>query len=206
MGKIYSFQSPVHGQCGTTASMVAMAYAIKQEKKSIVLVHSQSSLAALENFFISGEEKRPVYDGIGLDYLCYTIKARDLEKNDLDKAMIHLDKDFFLLPSAAKRMDDEREEILKYIITEKLPLYYDYVFVDIGFGNSDVSQAVKEAADTNVMVISQNSMILTEGLVEENMLLLCGNYNPKRKLNLRAILPSNKSVIAAINKTIIQVL
>lgn len=186
MGKIYAFQSPLHGQCGTTASMVAAAYALQKEGHSIVLVHSQAAFADLENLFYTKETKSETfYDGIGLDGLCYAIKARDLDRQDLSHAMLRLDDNLFLLPSAAKRIDSERESILHYIITEKLPLYYDYVFVDTGSDSSAVGESIRSAADVNIIVIAQSRATLRE--FPGNAVLLCGSYDRNRRLNLRSL-------------------
>ena len=191
MGKIFTFQSPLHGQCGTTATMVAVAYAMKLTGKSIVLVHSQSKFADLENLFYLNSEKQSAYSGIGLDGLCYTIKARDLERSDLERAMLQLDEGFYLLPSAAKRVDAEREEILNYIISEKLPTFYDYVFVDIGSGYSEIADKIRKIADTNFIVISQNRQVLdyvdTKELSPKTTVLVCGDYDKNRKLNLNSL-------------------
>lgn len=186
MGKIYAFWSPLHGQCGTTASMVAAAYAMRQAGNSAVLVHSQSIYADLEHLFHARTEKRAVFDGIGLDGLCYTIKAKDLEKQDLDRAMLRIDEDFYLLPSASKRTDAERESVLRYIITEKLPLHYDYIFVDVGAGHSEITEAIRSVADLNFIVVSQNKMTLQD-FPRDNTVLLCGNYDRHRKLNLKSL-------------------
>lgn len=186
MGKIYAFWSPLHGQCGTTASMVAAAYAMRRAGSSVVLVHSQSVYADLEHLFHTRTEKRVVFDGIGLDGLCYTIKAKDLDKQDLDRAMFQIDEDFYLLPSASKRTDTERESVLQYIITEKLPIHYDYIFVDVGAGHSEITEAIRSMADLNFIVVSQNKMTLQD-FPCQNTVLLCGNYDRNRKLNLTSL-------------------
>lgn len=197
MGKIVAFQSPLHGQCGTTASMVAMAYALQKEGRSIVLVHSQASYADLENLFYAKETKKDTfYDGIGLDGLCYTIKAQDLTRKDLIRATIKLDDYLYLLPSAAKRIDTERENILHYIITEKLPLFYDYVFVDTGSDHSAVSESIRKAADMNIVVIAQSRATLKE--FSKDAILLCGSYDKNRKMNLKFLKQRYKNPIYAI--------
>lgn len=197
MGKIVAFQSPLHGQCGTTASMVAMAYALQKEGRSIVLVHSQASYADLENLFYAKEAKRAsFYDGIGLDGLCYTIKAQDLTRQDLIRATLQIDDNLYILPSAAKRIDAERENILHYIITEKLPLFYDYVFVDTGSDHSAVSDSIRKAADMNVVVIAQSRATLKEYPAES--ILLCGSYDKNRKTNLKSLKQRYKNSVYAV--------
>lgn len=191
MGKIYAFQSPIHGQCGTTVSMVAAAYAIHGKGRSVCLVHSQNSYADLENLFYTKKTKTDTFfDGIGLDGLCYSIKAQELEKKDLDKAMVQLDDNLFLLPSTAKILDEERKSIVHYILTEKLPQYYDYVFIDTGADKGEMSIALREAADVSVCVIAQSRAALREEYIpnlSKDVILLCGNYNDKRKLNRNAL-------------------
>lgn len=197
MGKIVAFQSPLHGQCGTTASMVAMAYALQKEGRSIVLVHSQASYADLENLFYAKEAKRAsFYDGIGLDGLCYTIKAQDLTRQDLIRATLQMDDNLYLLPSAAKRIDTERESILHYIITEKLPLFFDYVFVDTGSDHSAVSESIQKTADMNIVVIAQSRATLKEYPAEA--ILLCGSYDKNRKMNLKSLRQRYKNPVYAI--------
>lgn len=191
MGKIYAFQSPIHGQCGTTATMVAAAYALQKKGCSVCLVHSQSSYADLENLFYSKETNGDTFfDGIGLDGLCYSIKAQELNRKDFDRAMIQLDDNLFLLPSVAKVLDEERKSIVRYILTEKLPLFYDYVFVDTGADKSEMGASIREVADVSVCVITQSRTALKEEYlpqISENTILLCGNYNDERKLNLKAL-------------------
>ena len=197
MGKICAFYSPLHGQCGTTATMVAAAFALEKEGFSVIMVHSQSSYADLENMFFTKETKKNTfYDGIGLDGLCYAIKAEELSQKDLTRAVLQLEDNLYILPSAAKRTDPEREEILRYIITEKLPLYYDYVFVDTGSNKSDIAEAIRQAADVKVAIVAQNRTTLRE--FTEADVILCGNYDKNRKLNLNSLKKRYKKPVFAI--------
>lgn len=197
MGKICSFYSPLHGQCGTTATMVAAAFALEKEGFSVVMVHSQSSFADLENMFFTKENKKNTfYDGIGLDGLCYAIKAGELTQTDLARAVLQLGDNLYLLPSAAKRADPEREEILRYIITEKLPLYYDYVFVDTGSVNSAIAEAVRERAEIKLAVVAQNRETLRD--FPEATAIFCGNYDKNRKLNLGTLKKRYKKTVFGI--------
>ncbi len=189
---ILTFQSNLHGQCGTTATMLAVAFGLKREypEKRIVLVHSQSGCTDLEKIF--KESSIRLDNDMGFSSLICQFKARELTLDDINGAAIKLANGLYLLPSDSNRgADIELDRIVSGIIVNSLPKFFDIVLVDVGAGRGSMFdntalKLLRDSADINFLVCSQNPAT-QEKPNFENYKVIVGNYDPKRKNNSSVI-------------------
>ncbi len=184
MGKLIAFSSSIHGQCATTASMVAVALHVPNS----LVVHTQSRFAELENMFFRKLRNKDVYKSIGIQNLCYEFKGAPTTAEDIKKNIIPVTENLSLLPSADRAMSSsDHDRILFHIVTEELPKYFDNVFVDLGAGSSEMIQRIREIADVNVIVVSQSVVSLCDISDIPNAVVLIGRYDKDRKTNYKSI-------------------
>lgn len=184
----------MHGQCGTTATMIAASMRLK----NCVLVHTQAVMAGLENSLNPQRNKiDEIYSKLGMNNLCYELKSHELTQEDVMKNVSVLVDDsdgaisnLYLLPSSARvNTDDERELILAHIVTKDLPKFFDYVCVDLGAGEiTPMKKAIMNDADKNFLVVSQSKQTLDKNYENvKNLGVIIGTYDPARKITPNTI-------------------
>lgn len=167
MGKIITFWSPMHGQCKTTATAVAVAMSAAPNE-DVVITHIQPRLSAMENYFGYNElQKNGVMNDTGLNNLVYNSIARNITEDDIRAACVSVTKNVSLLPALGQnKVESEKDAIISRLIVKELPKYFKYVFIDLGTetGESDfrarpMVKEITDAAAVNFVVLPQNAWL-----------------------------------------------
>ena len=203
MGKLVVFWSPLHGQACVTASMSAVALALgeKYPEETILLTHTQRGMADLEgmlNMRMAKEYSQKVYNASGLTALILNAKQREVDASVVHGCAhaVRGVKNVFLMPGMEQdaSLFDEREteELIKVLVSEKLPMAYDWVFVDIASGGNALSGALMERADIVVITLSQNTAVwelaftkMVEFPEDKKVFFLFGGYHSGSKYSVR---------------------
>ena len=202
MGKIVVFWSPWHGQARVTASMGAVAMALSElQGERVVMTHTQFGMADMEGMFdlrIKEEQKQVLYESAGLNALILNFKQAELSKESIERCSMQVPNtnNLFMLPGltkdAALLQGDELEDILEYILTERVTEAYDWVFIDLASGKNAFSKRLMEKADVIVVTLSQNvatwDTLFQEyrDMVErENVFFLFGGHKASSKFNVK---------------------
>ena len=202
MGKIVVFWSPLHGQARVTASMGAVAMALSElQGERVVMTHTQFGMADMEGMFdlrIKEEQKQVLYESAGLNALILNFKQAELTKESIERCSIQVqnaDK-LFMLPGLTKEaallQGDELEDMLEYILTERVTEGYDWIFMDLASGKNTFSKRLMEKADVIVITLSQN-VATWETLFQEykdltekdNVFFLFGSHKASSKFNVK---------------------
>lgn len=203
MGKLVVFWSPLHGQACVTASMSAVALALgeKHPEETILLTHTQRGMADLEgmlNMRMAKEYSQKVYNAAGLTALMLNAKQREVDESVVRSCAhaVRGAKNVFLMPGMeqdASLLDErETEELIKVLVSDKLPMAYDWVFVDIASGGNALSSTLMERADIVVITLSQNIVVwefaftkMEELPADKKIFFLFGGYHSGSKYNTR---------------------
>lgn len=202
MGKIVVFWSPLHGQARVTASMgaVAMAFSELWEER-VVMTHTQFGMADMEGMFdlrTKEEQKQVLYESAGLNALILNFKQAELKKESIDRCSMQMPNtnNLFMLPGLTKEaallQGDELEDMLEYMLTERVTKGYDWVFIDLASGKNAFSKRLMEKADVVVVTLSQNVATWDtlfqnyKDIVErENVFFLFGAHKASSKFNVK---------------------
>lgn len=203
MGKLVVFWSPLHGQACVTASMCAVALALgeKHPDETVLLTHTQRGMADLEgmlNMRMAKEYSQKVYNAAGLTALMLNAKQREVDATVVRSCAhaVRGAKNVFLMPGMEQdaSLYDEREteELIKVLVSEKLPTAYDWVFVDIASGDNTLSSALMQRADLVVITLSQNTAVwdfaftkMAELPEDKKIFFLFGGYRSGSKYSVR---------------------
>ena len=202
MGKIVVFWSPWHGQARVTASMGAVAMALSEiQEERVIVTHTQFGMADLEGMFdlrIKEEQKQVLYESAGLNALILNFKQAELNKEAIERCSMQVPNanNLFMLPGlskdAALLQGDELEDMLEYILTERVAQAYDWLFIDLASGKNPFSKRLIEKADVVVITLSQNTATWNtlfqeykEMVERENIFFLFGAHKALSKFNVK---------------------
>ena len=97
-----------------------------------------------------------------------------------------------LTKDAALLQGDELEDMLEYILTERVPKAYDWLFMDLASGKNTFSKRLMEKADVIVVTLSQNVATwdtlfqeYQELMEKENVFFLFGAHKASSKFNVK---------------------
>lgn len=169
MGRIYTFSSPLHGQCRVTSTAIAIAIAEAKKGNDVIITHVQSRMSAMENYLGCADQARfGAMEDVGLNNLVYNIEGRELNERDIKAAVIKVAEHLYMLPALGQsRGDAEKDMIISNLITKQLPKYYRTVIVDMGTEAERTTASnerpiigdILNAATTNFVIFSQNGWL-----------------------------------------------
>ena len=170
MGRIYTFYSPMHGQCKTTATAIAVAIAEAKKGNDVIITHVQSKMSAMEAYLGFAEQNKfGAMEDVGLNNLVYNIEGRELTERDIKAAVIKISDHLYMLPALGQsRGDTEKDAIISNLITTQLPKYYRSVFVDLGIETGEKNaigrerpmiKTITEAAAVNYVTLAQSGWL-----------------------------------------------
>ena len=202
MGKMVVFWSPLHGQARVTASMGAVAMALSElQGERVAMTHTQFGMADMEGMFdlrIKEEQKQVLYESAGLNALILNFKQAELNKESIKRCSMQVPnaRNLFMLPGLTKDVallqGDELEDILEYILLERVTEAYDWLFIDLASGKNAFSKRLMEKADVIVITLSQNTATwdtlfkeYSELVERENVFFLFGAHKASSKFNVK---------------------
>ncbi len=187
MGKLYTIWSPMHRQTAT-ASMVAMAFGLEDA----VLTHTQSQMSQLETMLgLNQAAKNKVMDNAGMNAILYAIDNHKISDEEIISSTIKVRKSGLqILPALGQIQNGDRNQLLKYVISDRLPKIYDYVFVDLAAGDRgndfELTKALWNDASVNFIVLTDGH--LWEPYAEKynipNAVYILGAYHPESRFNI----------------------
>lgn len=184
MGELITTWSPYHGQCKTTATTLALA----SMKKNAIVTHIQPRMSNMENmcgFF--EQNKNGAFEDSGFNNLIYGVMGRPITEEDVRAAIIQITDNMVLLPSVGQnRNDATRNKTVEMIITEILPKYFRYVFVDLGTEKSELAKNICAKAQTNYIILSQNKTLWKKYNMSKHDKYILSGYDKNSKFNARA--------------------
>lgn len=187
------YWSPIHGQAGTTTSLLTMAsyVALKTNNKSILL-HNQLQHNTVEHYLGVFSANRQDY---GIDPLIAEIVNNRLMPNEIHNYAISLLKanrlDCLTGTSHGERtLHKDIIHLFKNLI-ELSNKFYDNVFVDAHAGMyHKFTEVFMETADIIVVCANQNKFILEDLLKDvpedcmEKVIVNIGYYDPNTNMTL----------------------
>ena len=186
MGKIYTFWSPLHGQCKTTSTAIAVAMAEAKKGIDTVITHVQPRLSFMEKY-LGFDEQQNVLKDVGLNYLIYNEVARELNEKDIKQAVIKICEHLYMLPAIEQaQCNAEKDLLISNLVVNELPKYYRRVIIDLGTetyrGNlrgsdRELIKTITDAAATNFVVLSQSTW-LWEKYETPNSAYIISGYDP----------------------------
>ncbi len=172
MGKLITVWSPLHGQCKTTATLIAMALQKGNEGHRVIITHIQPRFSAMEDYLGHGDHDHTgLLNDTGLNNLVYNSMARPLAEKDIKAAAININEYVSFIPALGQgQLDEEKDMLISRLIVKDLPQYYEYVFVDLGtetgesaFGKArPLIKEITKHANTNFVVLPQNRWLWKE--------------------------------------------
>jgi len=196
------FWSNVHGQCGVTSNLAAMALELTLNYRyKVLMFHNEFDKSSLDEIFLDHGTLENVNDNmfdIGIDalmrYCKYNALNQDNFKNytttilknklDLLQGTAMNNRESFY--SALGQMED-------YILNSALE-YYDFIFSDATAGNQ-YSKSLLERADVIVVNLNQNKQVISNFFetsvykdYQEKCFFLLGNYNQASKFNRKNLI------------------
>jgi hypothetical protein len=196
------FWSNVHGQCGVTSNLAAMALELTLNYRyKVLMFHNEFNKSSLDEIFLDQGTLENVNDNmfdIGIDALIRYCKYNALDqenfknytttilKNKLDllQGTAMTNKESFY--SALGQMED-------YILESALE-YYDFVFSDATAGDS-YSASLLAGADVIVVNLNQNKQVINDFFkdpiyktYQEKCFFLMGKYDQASKYNRKNLI------------------
>ena len=179
MGKLITTWSPYHGQCKTTATTVAMA----QTAGNALVTHIQFTMNNMEAMCgITDLDPNVHFSDIGFNNLIYTTMGKQITKTDVENAVVQITDRMALLPALGHNtIDSTRVLITEHILTEILPKYYQYVFVDLGTATHELAKAIQNKADINYIILPQNKALWEKYDQTDNDRYILAGYDRNSK-------------------------
>lgn len=228
MGMLAVWWSMYHGQNKTTASMLATAICLADEKTSVCATHTQLDMSDLEgmvNGRVSAEEVADIYGASGLNAVYLDFKSGILSKPAIAGATFKPDPDkrFYVLPGFERKSISDLgndEDILEHVLTKEVKEMYDYLFVEVASGTrNSLTERIIKKADIVVVCLSQNAARIKEyfdspletryGIDRDKVVVCFGGYRPQSRINYSNIslryripciaIPDNDSFLNAIS-------
>ncbi len=196
------FWSPIHGQAGTTGSLLAVSLLTGMYyRKKAVLTQTQFNYNNLEAPFLGANsydrDSKEFFREIGIDAAIRSFKAEKLDKSTLDNCCVALDNtNIVLLPGTSRTIresfDYEMEAVVPSL-TRAIEEVYGIVFADISSGKNTLSIRLMQEADIIVVNLSQNMGITDEyfkqyaDIHSGKVFYLFGRYDRNSKYNISNI-------------------
>ena len=172
--------------------MIACAYGME----NTILTHTQTKMSQLEYMLgLKKPAETKILDNTGMNGLIFATAASRASDSDIKKATISIPHTgLTLLPALGTGQVEDREEYVRYILSDRLKNIYDYVFVDLPAGDRgtdfELTKKLWSLADINCVVLAD--AILWDDYEEKykdllkDPLYILGNYHPESKYNLTA--------------------
>jgi len=196
------FWSNVHGQCGVTSNLAAMALELALNYRyRVLMLHNEFNNPSLDEIFLNQETLATVNDSmfdIGIDALMRYCKYNALTQENFKNYTTTILKDKLdLLQGTAmtnrESFYSEWGQMEEHILRNALE-YYDFVFSDATAGES-YSQALLENADVIVVNLNQNTQVIGDFFnhfiyekYKEKCVFILGKYNRKSKYNRKNLI------------------
>lgn len=188
------YWSPVAGQTGTTASLLAavlMAACTKQQK--VLLTQTHYNNRDMEEILLGGKTEKDIYQDIGLDALFRLMRTGNLMDSHKNFVLSLLKEKLDILPGTEKEKNNVTEEEMIAYLPELYGVfenYYDFVFTDAVQGNDRVSKSLMEKADLVVVTLNQNKAVIEKCLKNyqltlEKTVFILGSYCSTSAYNQR---------------------
>lgn len=220
-----TFWSPTHGQCCSTTNMLATSVICAKEDMNCLVTHSQLKHNNFESFLLGKDnEKKELFDGIGMDELLRLSNSKELDKEDIHNSTITILNRLSLLPGTAQ-IDRASYELkmmdLSKDIFDSIDKFYDITFLDVNSGHSELTDYLLKESDLVVVSLNQNLSVIRSFFeqmkakqINKNMIYLFSNYNSNSRYNLKnlkrnfaflnskntAFIPHNYSYADALNE------
>jgi hypothetical protein len=191
------FWSNVHGQCGVTSNLAAMALELTLNYRyKVLMLHNEFNNPSLDEIFLEQSTLENVNDNmfdIGIDALMRYCKYNALnQENFKNYTTTILKNKLDLLQGTAMTNREsfylELEQMEDHILNKALE-YYDFVFSDATAGDS-YSHALLERADVIVVNLSQNKQVIRDFFdhdvyktYQDKCFFLLGKYDALSKYN-----------------------
>jgi hypothetical protein len=191
------FWSNVHGQCGVTSNLAAMALELTLNYRyKVLMLHNEFNNPSLDEIFLEQSTLENVNDNmfdIGIDALMRYCKYNALnQENFKNYTTTILKNKLDLLQGTAmtnrESFYSELGHMEDHILNRALE-YYDFVFSDATAGDS-YSQSLLERADIIVVNLNQNKQVVRDffehdvyKMYQEKCFFLLGKYDALSKYN-----------------------
>lgn len=196
------FWSNVHGQCGVTSNLAAVALELTLNYRyKVLMLHNEFNNPSLDEIFLDQGTLENVNDNmfdIGIDALMRYCKYNALnEENFQNYTTTILKNKLDLLQGTAmtKRENfySELGHMEDHILNSALE-YYDFVFSDATAGES-YSQSLLKRADIIVVNLNQNKQVIKDffnhpvyKIYQEKCFFLMGKYDQASKYNRKNLI------------------
>jgi hypothetical protein len=196
------FWSNVHGQCGVTSNLAAMALELTLNYRyKVLMLHNEFNNPSLDEIFLDQGTLENVNDNmfdIGIDALMRYCKYNALnQENFKNYTTTILKNKLDLLQGTAmtnrENFYSELEHMEDHILNSALT-YYDFVFSDATAGDC-YSQSLLERADIIVVNLSQNKQVIKDffnhevySVYHEKCFFLMGKYDHASKYNRKNLI------------------
>lgn len=196
------FWSNVHGQCGVTSNLAAMALELSLNYRyRVLMLHNEFNNPSLDEIFLNQTTLDTVNDSmfdIGIDALMRYCKYNVLNKENFKNyTTTILTGKLDLLQGTAMTSREgfynELSQMEEHILSNALQ-YYDFVFSDAAAGGS-YSQALLENSDAIVVNLNQNTQVIRDFFnhsiyrnYKDKCIFIVGKYNKKSKYNRKNLI------------------
>jgi hypothetical protein len=196
------FWSSVHGQCGVTSNLAAMALELTLNYRyKVLMLHNEFNNSSLDEIFLDQSTLENVNDNmfdIGVDALMRYCKYNALTQESFQNYTTTILKNKLdLLQGTAmtnrESFYSELSVMEDHILNSALD-YYDFVFSDATAGEN-YSESLLERADVIIVNLNQNKQVIRDFFkhsvyktYREKCFFLIGNYNDDSKYNRKNLI------------------